>query len=309
MEEDWMDKIAPEQTTGFSKYRNLLLVASGLTFLLIVLGGTVCMTESTLGCPDWPGCFGQIVPPLQINAIIEYSHRFVAALAGVSILASAVIGWRKYPAPGWIRWALVITVILLFAVVVFGAFAVLTGLSRGVAAIDLSSALLVLALTLAMTVTAFKGEEQAKLSLRSPFAQLGLATLVSTFLVLVSAVLVAPAGTIVRCLGWPFFRSSPVVPAAESTGELVRLVLAGLAIFLTLVTVAQAWRTQQEQKGIVTAAFVMGAFMLVEVVLSVIIGSGSTSYAVLVSYVVAAAGNWSSVVVMEQLAVTSGATT
>jgi heme A synthase len=37
------------------------------------MGGIVCATESGAGCPDLPGCYGPIMPPLQVHSIIEYT--------------------------------------------------------------------------------------------------------------------------------------------------------------------------------------------------------------------------------------------
>ena len=62
------------------RHRNLVVAAAVMTTLLVVLGGIVCATESGAGCPDWPGCYGRIVPPPQVNAVIEYTHRLVAGL-------------------------------------------------------------------------------------------------------------------------------------------------------------------------------------------------------------------------------------
>jgi cytochrome c oxidase assembly protein subunit 15 len=76
-------------------HRSLLLAATVMTYLLITLGGVVCVTESAQGCPDWPGCYGRVIPPLQMDAIIEYVHRLVAALTSPFIIAAAVVGWRK----------------------------------------------------------------------------------------------------------------------------------------------------------------------------------------------------------------------
>lgn len=81
--------------------------ASLVGLLLIVpSGGLVRLTGSGLGCPDWPGCNGELVPALEGHAAIEYSNRVLSAL----IVAVAVITWvvsmRVSDAPrGMRRWA------------------------------------------------------------------------------------------------------------------------------------------------------------------------------------------------------------
>src|SRR5689334_20729061 len=80
------------------KYRWLLLATIIATFTLIVVGATARVTGSGLGCPDWPLCHGRPHPPLEMTAILEYSHRFSATVASPLIIASAAIGvlvWRR----------------------------------------------------------------------------------------------------------------------------------------------------------------------------------------------------------------------
>ena len=45
-----------------SKYRKLAWVATFLTLDLIMFGGFTRLTDSGLGCPDWPGCYGTSSP-------------------------------------------------------------------------------------------------------------------------------------------------------------------------------------------------------------------------------------------------------
>ena len=73
---------------GFhSWFRGLSAFTVLATFSLVILGGVVRVTESGLGCPDWPGCDGGIFPPLETKALIEYSHRITASfLVGPLIL-------------------------------------------------------------------------------------------------------------------------------------------------------------------------------------------------------------------------------
>ena len=288
------------------KHCYLLLAASVMTYLLITMGGVVCVTESGLGCPDWPGCFGQIIPPMQSNAIIEYLHRFIAALTTPLIILAAIVGWRNARAIRWVSRPPIFAVALTFAVIVFGAFAVLTGLPPAVAVLDLGSALIVLALMLTATVVAFARRDNPALpdalSFRDPFAKLTLWTVGAVFFVLVSAVLVATSGSSARCLGFPLFNEPLVLNDLRGWLLLARRVIAVAGAVLIVAVAFQAWRTQRAQPAIVRAASLVGILFLAEATIGVLMLTGGFARFLLVAYVTAAAALWAMLVVLVVLA-------
>lgn len=45
------------------------------TFVLLIVGGLVHGTGSSLACPDWPLCHGQFLPKMENGVLYEHSHR------------------------------------------------------------------------------------------------------------------------------------------------------------------------------------------------------------------------------------------
>src|SRR4051794_24647020 len=73
--------------------RRLALLTGIATYLLIVVGAIVRSTGSGLGCPDWPLCHGQFLPPPSIASIIEFSHRASAAVVSALMLTMVAAAW------------------------------------------------------------------------------------------------------------------------------------------------------------------------------------------------------------------------
>ncbi|GAC1571541.1 MAG: COX15/CtaA family protein [Candidatus Elarobacter sp.] len=75
-------------------FRAFSLAAALGAFLLAVLGSWVRINGAGMTCPDWPLCHGALVPSLAGGVIFEWSHRFVALVEGVLVLAALWTGWR-----------------------------------------------------------------------------------------------------------------------------------------------------------------------------------------------------------------------
>lgn len=278
-------------------HRNLLLVATVFTALLVTMGSVVCATESGAACPDWPGCYGRAIPPPQVHSIIEYTHRFVAALTTPLIVAAAYLGWRRLRGSVLLTRVPLIAIGFTLAVVVFGAFAVLTGLPRGVAALDLGSALIVLTLMTTATTAAYARRADPalpdRLATRTPLATLGLATAVAVYATYVGGILVAGAGSLTRCLSWPIWRILPT----DLTGwpQVLRLTVAVVAALLVLALLVQAWRSQTIP-GLRRPALVGLLAFLLEMAVGLLMMTGGATPFLAVVYVAAAVLLWCMIV-------------
>jgi heme A synthase len=92
------------------RFRRLADLTAITTFLLIIVGGVVRVSESGLGCgpggsgtEGWPLCGGEVIPLVgDVNRIIEFSHRVLAAIVVALI---ALLAWRAYKRLQGRRWA------------------------------------------------------------------------------------------------------------------------------------------------------------------------------------------------------------
>jgi heme a synthase len=132
------------QASLSGKLKALTVLTLVLTFELVLVGAFTRLTDSGLGCPDWPGCYGSATPlgaqreiaqaqaamptgPVtHSKAWIEMVHRYMATGVGVLIISLCVLTWRQWRLdrhlavhPGW-------TLLTLFWVCLQGAFGALT---------------------------------------------------------------------------------------------------------------------------------------------------------------------------------------
>ncbi|TNF61815.1 MAG: heme A synthase [Burkholderiales bacterium] len=158
------------QAEPAQRLRLLTLVTLFLTFDLVLFGAFTRLTDSGLGCPDWPGCYGSASPigasasiaaaqeamptgPVTFpKAWIEMIHRYLATAVGVLIVVLAItstMARRQLPMSLWWPWLTLVWVCVQGA---FGALTVTMKLFPAIVTLHLLGGLGLLALLRAQSV-------------------------------------------------------------------------------------------------------------------------------------------------------------
>jgi cytochrome c oxidase assembly protein subunit 15 len=80
-----------------AQYRRIAYLTLGALTLIVLTGAAVRLTGSGLGCPDWPKCYGNALPPLSTHALIEFGNRALSGLVGVMTVVAAVLAFTRRP--------------------------------------------------------------------------------------------------------------------------------------------------------------------------------------------------------------------
>lgn len=129
------------------RFRLLALATAVSAWALVAVGGIVRVTESGLGCPDWPLCEGNVVPAGSRAPLIEFSHRATATLVTVLVVATAVWAWRAYRSRRDILVPAIVAVLFVPVQALLGAVVVWLELPSWIVAVHFVVGLLFLAAT------------------------------------------------------------------------------------------------------------------------------------------------------------------
>jgi heme A synthase len=206
-----------------------------LTYGLIVLGGTVRATGSGTACPDWPLCHGRVLPRIEEHVLIEWSHRLVASIVGLFIIAMVIWAWRRAASDPLVRGASMLAVVLLAVQVLVGAATVNTETDADVVAIHLSIALSLFATLVVIALAASRSEG----AMAGRWPLLTIAVALGAFALVISGAYVSQEGAGLSYPDWPLF-DGKLTPSGGRLGDLHylhRILAGGLGILLLALTV------------------------------------------------------------------------
>ena len=139
------------------RFRKLAYLTAALIFGLIVVGGIVRISDSGLGCgaagsgtEGWPLCGGRLVPVVDTNMIVEYTHRVLAGIVAILIAYLAWTAWRHRRSERLlVRVSIAAFGLILFQAALGGA-TVEEGLKQGLVATHLGIAMIQIGLVMLM---------------------------------------------------------------------------------------------------------------------------------------------------------------
>jgi protoheme IX farnesyltransferase len=181
-------------------FRALSVATALVTYALVVLGGVVRVSGSGLGCPDWPLCHGRLLPPLDVHAIIEYSHRTTASLTSILVVLTAVVAWVAWRKRRDIVIPATVALVLLVVQVVLGAITVRFELPPMIVLAHLATAMALLAAVCVTATTVWfpRNASNARMARIAPLASAG-----GAGLLILSGSLVVGSGASGSCNAWP----------------------------------------------------------------------------------------------------------
>ena len=264
-----IDRTSKTQPARFSIPRlmpGLAIAALISTILLVAVGSIVRVTGHGLGCPDWPLCYGQVIPPALTGAWVEFTHRLIGAATSLLIILLGVFAWRHYRESSWVFRPAIVAVGLLLVQIVLGGLHVIfeippmTGLIHTGVAMLIVGLIAVQVVSTRPTTQAFQ-ETTAKIFANKRFVVWITITASVTYLLLLTGSYVTRSGASLACPAFPLCG----VDASNwlITVQMLHRYTAYSVTLLTLVTVV--WLiTKQNDRRLALIAYGVGTLLLIQ---------------------------------------------
>lgn len=231
-------------------------VTAAATYCLVVLGATVRVTDSGMGCPDWPLCDGKVGPLGDVHARLEQSHRYLVAAVTMLVLITATLAWRRRHERPDVGILMATAIVALATQATLGAITVWTSNAAVTVGLHLAVGMILLGLLVAAAV-----RSHAAYPATTTPARLFWAALIAVFLVVVSGAVLANAGADAACRAWPGCPPTAAPAHLIVVHLLHRAIVGATTILLTIVSV-RSWRRRVDRGlavGLLTALVAQAA--------------------------------------------------
>jgi cytochrome c oxidase assembly protein subunit 15 len=267
------------------------------TFLLIAVGGLVRATESGLGCSGWPKCTpDRWLPPLEYHALIEYSHRFLAFLDILLVVALVVVVWRRYSRVRPLTVAATSALVLIFFQAALGGIVVRGELHALLVSAHLATAMVFAGVLVYVSVVSFTLERTTG----PPDGLTRLAWLAAggTLALVAVGAYVRGEGAGLVFADWPLMdgRLVPVIASAPAGIHFAHRVLAVVVGLIVTVVAVTARRERRKEDPVVVLSAVAALLFLAQVVIGAANVWSKLAAPVVVAHVAVAGLAWGAVV-------------
>jgi protoheme IX farnesyltransferase len=236
---------APQQA-GRPWIHRFAVATAAATYLLILIGGLVHGTGSSLACPDWPTCYGTFMPKMEGGVLIEHSHRLAAGTVVIlTLLLAAMLTATRDPSLRRLRPFGWLAVGLVFAQALLGGITVLLRLPTPISTAHTATSLLFFMTVLYIAVRSRPAT--ARDAAPPIVSRLALITSVAVYMQMVLGGLVRHSGAALACTDVPLCRGA-LWPDAHPTvliqalHRLDAVAVACLVLASSIVTLRRATR-------------------------------------------------------------------
>ena len=246
---------ATRESTGvLHRFAPVLALAALIsTVLLIAMGSIVRVTGYGLGCPDWPLCYGRVIPPALTGAWVEFTHRLLGGVTSVLILLLGLTAWRGYREQPWVFRPALFTVVLLAGQVILGGLHVIFEIPPITGWIHTGMAMLIVGLVTVQVANLVPTFQRLRDEVRETFPTNAFPLWVSvtagaTFLLLLSGSYVTRSGASLACPSFPWCGADAEAIRRLIDIQMLHRYAAFTVAFLTLVTVGWLLARQRDRR-------------------------------------------------------------
>ena len=229
------------------------------TLVLMAIGSATRVMNAGLACPDWPLCYGELVPAKQMNlqVFLEWFHRLDAALIGFSAIALCGLSWwHRQHLPKWLPWASTFALFLIVFQGILGGLTVTELLRFDIVTAHLGTALLFFTtlLIIGTSLTPYQGTGTV-----GKLPWVGLTAAVCVYLQSLLGAIVGSRWALHQCL------------AGEQLCDVMYSHIFGLVppTIATLAVVLISWRTPALHPALRKLANMAGGLLILQLLLGV----------------------------------------